>query len=193
MSMRFEPPVSLHLLPLTLYTEQLIVRGTAHSRHHRVTDVLNVRSEPFLVLEDVILEEYGSTEVPLRAPFAHVNLASVLFAVSLTTVEPAQELLTPKVAERALFSIPPFRIVGHGHLPPERDLRDGLAQLPGAFIPVTDAVFWADRLGEGRQAVAYIAVNQARAQVFAPFREADPWAGVARPSSDRAQPPPAAG
>jgi hypothetical protein len=191
MSMLFDSPMPMRQLPLTLYTEQLIVRGIIQTRQHRITDVLNITSEPFLVLEDVSLEEYGSAEPPMRAEFAQVNLASILFAVSLTTVEPVRELRTPKIAERALVSIPPFRVVGHVHLLPERSLRDSLTELQGAFIPVTDAMFWSDRLGESRQSVAYIAVNQSRAQVFAPFREVDPWAGVARPAADDEEPPPA--
>ena len=192
MSMLFDSPMPMRQLPLTLYTEKLIVRGVVQTRQHRVTDVLNITTEPFLVLEDVSLEEYGSAEPPMRAEFAQVNLASILFAVSLTTVEPVRELRTPKIAERALVSIPPFRVVGHVHLLPERSLRDSLTELQGAFIPVTDAMFWSDRLGEARQSVAYIAVNQSRAQVFAPFREIDPWAGVARPPADD-EGPPAAG
>ncbi len=197
MAMMFDSPTPLRQLPLTLYTEQLIVRGTVQTRQHRVTDILNVNDEPYLVLEDVSLEEYGSAEPPTRAEFAQVNLASILFAVSLTTIEPVRELRTPKVAERALVSIPPFRVVGHVHLLPERNLRDGLAELHGAFIPVTDATFWSDRLGEARQTVAYVAVNQSRAQVFAPYHEVDPWAGVAhRPPSagaDEGEEPPPAG
>jgi cleavage and polyadenylation specificity factor subunit 6/7 len=31
--------------------------------------------------------------------------------------------------------------------------------------------------------VPYLAVNHARAQVFAPYREVDPWAGMARPAA----------
>jgi hypothetical protein len=191
MSTMFDSLTPMRQLPLTLYTEQLIVRGVILTRQHRVTDVLNITTEPFLVLEDVSIEEYGSAEPPMRAEFAQVNLASILFAVSLTTVEPVRELRTPKIAERALVSIPPFRVVGHVHLLPERSLRDSLTELQGAFIPVTDAMFWSDRLGEARQSVAYIAVNQSRAQVFAPFREVDPWAGVARPPADEEEPPPA--
>ena len=181
MSMMFDSPLTLRAVPLTLYTEQLIVRGTIHTHQHRVTDILNLTTEPHLVLEDVTLEEYGSADVPTRAEFAQVNLASVLFAVSLTAVEPIRELRTPKIAERALVSIPPFRIIGQVHLLPERSLRDSLSELHGAFIPVTDAIFWADRLGEARQSVAFVGVNRARAQVFAPYHEVDPWAGVARP------------
>ncbi|MCU0478375.1 MAG: hypothetical protein MUE92_06500 [Chloroflexi bacterium] len=183
MSMLFDSPGTLRAVPMTMYTEQLIVRGTIHTSQHRVTDILNQAQDPHLVLEDVTLEEYGSTDTPLRAEFAQVTLASVLFAVSLTTVEPMRELRTPKVVERALISVPPFRVIGHVHLLPERGLRASLGELHGAFLPVTDATFWAERIGEARQTVAFVAVNHARAQVFAPFHEVDPWAGVARPAA----------
>jgi hypothetical protein len=178
MSMPFDHLGNLRAVPMTLYTEMLVVRGTIQTLQHRVTDILNEAAEPHLVLEDVTLEEYGSTDLPIRAEFAQVNLASVLFAVSLTTVEPMRELRTPKVSERALLSVPPFRIVGQVHLLPERTLRDSLTKLHGDFVPVTDATFWAERVGEARQTVAFVGVNRARAQVFAPFREVDPWAGV---------------
>jgi hypothetical protein len=181
MSMPFDHIGSLRAVPMTLYTEMLVVRGTIQTLQHRVTDILNQAAEPHLVLEDVTLEEYGSTDLPIRAEFAQVNLGSVLFAVSLTTVEPMRELRTPKVSERALLSVPPFRIVGQVHLLPERSLRDSLGELHGDFIPVTDATFWAERVGEARQTVAFVGVNRARAQVFAPFREVDPWAGVGHP------------
>ena len=194
MSMPFDHIGSLRAVPMTLYTELLVVRGTIQTLQHRVTDILNQATEPHLVLEDVTLEEYGSTDLPIRAEFAQVNLASVLFAVSLTTVEPMRELRTPKVSERALVSVPPFRIVGQVHLMPERSLRDSLAELHGAFIPVTDATFWAERVGETRQTVAFVGVNRARAQVFAPFREVDPWAGVAQVGAEVEEPePPTAG
>ena len=191
MSMPFDHLASLRAVPMTLYTEMLVVRGTIQTLQHRVTDILNQATEPHLVLEDVTLEEYGSTDLPTRAEFAQVNLASVLFAVSLTTVEPMRELRTPKVSERALLSVPPFRVVGQVHLLPERSLRESLKELHGNFIPVTDATFWAERVGEARQTVAFVGVNRARAQVFAPFRETDPWAGVGHPAArvDAPEPP----
>jgi hypothetical protein len=195
MGLLFDTATNQRSVPRTLYTEQLIVRGAILTTQHRVTDILNLAGEDHLVLEDVALEEYGSADPPLRAEFAQVNLAAVLFAVSLTTVEPMRELRTPKVSERALLSVPPFRIVGQIHLLPDRSLRESLDELHGAFVPVTDAPYWSDRFGEARQTVAYVAINRARAQVFAPFREVDPWAGVARPSASPAdlapEPPPA--
>ena len=163
---------------MTLYTELFVVRGTILTRQHRVTDILNEASQQFLVLEDVSMEEFGSNDVPTRAEFAQVNLGSILFAVSLQAVDPMRELRTVKTSERALVSIPPFRVIGNVHLLPERSLRDSLAELTAPFVPVTDAVFWSDRLGEGRQNAAMVAVNQSRAQILAPYHEVDPWAGI---------------
>jgi len=74
-----------------------------------VTDILNEAGSRFLVLEDVSMEAFGSKELPTRADYAQVNLGSILFAVSLQAIEPTRELRTPKVSERALVSIPPFR------------------------------------------------------------------------------------
>jgi hypothetical protein len=181
--MTFE--LQFRTVPMTLYTELFVVRGAIQTRQHRVTDILNSADKPFLVLEDVSLEEFGSNALPARAEFAQVNLGAILFAVSLQAVEPIRELRTPKISERALVSIPPFRVIGNVHLMPERSLRDSLTELHAPFVPVTDAVFWSDRMGEGRQSAAMVAVNQARAQILAPYREVDPWAGfgAASPSA----------
>ncbi len=164
---------------MTLYTEQFVVRGTIQTRQHRVTDILNDADQRFLVLEDVSMEELGSRELPTRADYAQVNLASILFAVSLQAIEPTRELRTPKITERALVSIPPFRVIGNVHLLLERSLRDSLAELQAQFVPVTDAVFWSERLGEARRSAAMVAVNQARAEILAPFREVNPSADPA--------------
>jgi hypothetical protein len=161
----------LRTIPMTLYTEQFIVRGAIETRQHRVTDILNDAVQPFLILEEVSLEELGTRELATRADYAQVNLSSILFAVSLQAVEPIRELRTPKIAERALVSIPPFRVIGNVHLLPDRSLRDPVGGPRTPFVPVTDAVFWSDRLGGGRQHAAMVAVNQARAQILAPYPE----------------------
>jgi hypothetical protein len=185
-----EHPIVLRLVPLTLYTEQLVVRGMILTHHRRVTDILRP-AEPFLVLQDVTLEEYGTDGHTTRAEYAQVNLASVLFASSLAAVVPASGLRTPKVAARALVSVPPFRIVGNVHLLPAMTLRDSLAALQGGFIPITDATFWSERLGEDRRTVAFVAVNQSRAQVFAPYNESDPGEDGDGPSGEPRESAPA--
>lgn len=165
---------------LTLYTDALVIRGTVRTRQVRITDILNQADEDFLILSDAVVDEFGTREVATRTEFAQVNLASVLFAVADTPVEPRPDLRTPKVAEQAMISIPPFRITGRIHLMPERDLREALSELTGRFLPVTDATYWSDTVGEARNTAAMVAVNHSRAQILAPHREADPWAGLDR-------------
>jgi hypothetical protein len=166
--------------PITLVTDSHIVRGTLLTRHRRITDMLNATDEDFLVLEQATFDEFGSTGVVIQTDYAQVNLGAVLFGVADDPVEPTPELRVPKVTERALIAIPPFTITGHIHLMPERDLHQALGELMGRFIPVTDAVYWSDRVGEARAAALVVAVNHHRAQILAPHREVDPWAGLDR-------------
>jgi hypothetical protein len=152
--------------------------------------MLNLAEDRFLVLADVMTDEFGPHGEQLRAEFAQVNLSSVLFAVVNDPVAPAPELRTPKIPEEALISIPPFKVTGHIHLMPERSLRDALSELTGAFLPVTDATYWSDVLGEARTAAEVVAVNHERAQILAPHRVADPWAGLGAPSPGPDDPSP---
>ena len=165
-------------LELTLYTDSFIIRGTVMTRHKRVTDVLSDPEHHFLVLTDASVDEYGSREQATRSEFAQVNLATVLFAVSNVAVDPTPELRTIKVPEQALISIPPFRISGRIHLLAERTLVQALGELDARFVPVTDATFWSDSVGEARQMTPLLVFNQARAQVLAPFHVVDPWEGL---------------
>jgi hypothetical protein len=95
-------------------------------------------------------------------------------------VDPAPELRTPKVAEEALISIPPFKVLGNIHLLPARSLREGLTELTGHFLPVTDGTYWSDTLGEARATAALVAVNHDLAQILAPHHQVDPWTGLDR-------------
>jgi hypothetical protein len=154
---------------ITLYTDAYFVRGFIGTRQRRLTDMLNLAEQDFLVLADVVFERLGHRHVSRRAPFAQVNLGAVLFAVASTTVEAVPELRTPKVSEPALISIPPFEIVGQIHLLPERDLRVALEELTGRFIPVTDAAFRSEIAGEAPQRATMVAVNHSRAQILSPY------------------------
>jgi hypothetical protein len=168
------------LVPLTLYTDAFVIRGSIRTRQSRISDILNQADEDFLVVADAVVDEYGSRGTPVRSEYAQVNLGAVLFAVADTTIEARPDLRTPKVPEQALISIPPFRVTGRVHLLPERDLREALNELTGRFVPVTDAVYWSDSAGEARQTAPMVAINHTRAQIFAPHREVDPWAGLDR-------------
>jgi len=174
----FEGSGGPRAVSLTLYTDAFIIRGTFVTHQRRITDILNTADERFLVLGDVTSDEFGSRGETVRAEYAQVNLASVLFAVANATVEAVPELRTPKTPEQALISVPPFKVIGDIHLMQGRDLREGLGELTGKFLPVTNAAYWSDVLGEARQTAEMVAVNHERAQILAPHRVADPWADV---------------
>lgn len=165
---------------ITLVTDAYIVRGLIQTRHRRITDMLNTAEHDFLVLEEATFDEFGSTGVIIQTDFAQVNLGAVLFGVANDPVDPTPELRVPKVSERALITVPPFTVTGHIHLLPGRDLHSALDELMGRFLPVTEATYWSDRVGEARTDALIVAVNHSRAQILAPHREVDPWAGLDR-------------
>jgi hypothetical protein len=165
---------------LTLYTDAFVVRGTVRTRQRRITDILNLADEPFLVVSNATVDEYGAHNIAVRTDFAQVNLATVLFAVSDTTLEARPDLRTPKVPELAMISIPPFKITGRIHLMPERDLHEALSELTGTFIPVTDATYWSDTAGEARLTAPMVAFNHSRSHILAPHQSVDPWTGLDR-------------
>lgn len=180
----------LRSAPITLVTDYFVVRGTITTRHRRITDMLNTAEHDFLVLEQATFDEFGASGVTIQTDFAQVNLGAVLFGVADEPVDATPELRIPKVSERALISVPPFTVTGHIHLTPERDLREALDELLGRFVPVTDAVYWSDRLGAARTEAMIVAVNHSRAQIMAPHREVDPWAGLNRAGDASASGPP---
>jgi hypothetical protein len=178
----------MHAIVISLVTDAHVVRGTIQTRHRRVTDMLNSADQDFLVLTDATFVEFGSAGLAIQADFAQVNLNAVLFGVADQPVEPIPELRVPKVSERAFISVPPFTVTGHIHLLPGRDLREGLEDLVGRFVPVTDATYWSDRVGEAPTSALLVAVNHSRAQILAPHRDMDPWVGIDRSAAADAAP-----
>ena len=168
------------VLPLTLYTDSFVIRGSIRTRQRRVTDVLNLADEPFIIVTDATIDEYGSRGLASKADYAQVNLGAVLFAVTDEVIEARPDLRTPKVPEMAMITLPPFRITGRIHLLPERDLHEALSELTGNFIPVTEATYWSDTIGEARATAQLLAFNHSRAHILAPHTEVDPWHGLDR-------------
>ncbi len=158
-------------IAMTLYTDAFVIQGSLATRQRRLSDVLNFAEEEFIILADATLEGLGGHGGKHVAPNAQINLGAVLFAVASDTVATIPELRTPKVPETTLISIPPFSVTGHIHLLPDRDVRLALQDLHGRFVPVTDATFWSDSLGEPRRTAPMIAVNHARAQILSPYGE----------------------
>ena len=72
---------------LTLYTDSLVVKGSVSTTHRRITDILNLADQPFLILEDATVEELGARGTPIKADVAQINLDSVLFAVANVPIE----------------------------------------------------------------------------------------------------------
>ena len=172
------PPADIK--ELTLYTDSHLVTGQLRTRQRRITDVLNI-AETFLVLDDVTFEELGSRRPAERAPYGRLNLDSVLFAVSFQQLPPSREFgRTMKVPTMAHVSVPPFRVEGTIYLPPNPDAHERLTHLGGRFIPITDATFWSDRLGQPRTAAPMLAFNHARVQILVPQEEREPSVGVAQ-------------
>src|SRR3989304_6313658 len=163
---------------VTLFTDSHVGRGRLRPRQRRLTDVLNATDASFVVLEEVILEDFGARATIERADYAQVNLATILFAVAEVAVEATPELRTMKVPERPLVSVPPFKSGGRIPLLPELNLHHALSDLAGPFLPVTDATYWSDSLGEARTQAPFLAVNHSRAQGLAAPPETAVWAGV---------------
>ena len=171
-----------HRLQVMLFTDAHVIRGYIETRLRRMTDVLNQAEHDFVVVGDATLEEFGTKGQPVtRADFAQVNLNTLLFAVTDSIVEPVPELRLVKSAEEALVVVPPFKIVGRIHVLPDRHLRDALSELTGRFVPVTDAWYWSDSLGEPKASAAFVAFNHARAHVLASHNTQDLWQGLSKP------------
>ena len=153
-------------------------QGQPGTRQRRITDMLNLADDPFLVLADVTFDEYGSVGRTVRADFAQVNLGSVLFAVADTVAEPR-----PSCAPqgRAAGDHLDPAVQGHRqiHLLAERSLRDALTELTGSFLPVTEATYWSDSLGEAARDRRRWSRSTGRSpRSWRPHQEVDPWAGL---------------
>jgi hypothetical protein len=182
----YEPPpgeiITRHKLALTLFTDSHVIRGSMETRLRRLTDVLNQEDSDFLVISDATMEEFGAKGQPtLHAEFAQVNLNTLLFAATDSIVEPQPEMRLVKSTEDALIVVPPFKIVGRIHVLPGSDLREALSALSGRFIPLTNASYWSDSLGEPKVQASFVAFNHGRAHVLASHEDRDPWQGLKAP------------
>jgi hypothetical protein len=164
---------------LTLYTDSLLVKGSVSTTHRRITDILNLAEPPFLVLEQVTIEELGLQSSSSTVPFAQLSLDAILFAVADLPVEPNPTMRVVKSAEQAVIAVPPFSVAGMVHLVVgDGDVRDGLRALTDKFIPVTEATYWSDQLSEARRNSPLVAINHSRVHYIAPHHEVDPWADL---------------
>ena len=165
----------------TLYTDALVIRGLRPHRPATGSPTSSTTADDaFIVLADVTMDEWGTDGSTIRADFAQVNLDAVLFAVAnAEVVEATPELRTPKIRREAIISVPPFKVVGTSTCcRPRTTCAQALNELTGRFLPVTDATTGPTSLGEARRRALLVAVNHARAQILAPHKDVDPWAGL---------------
>ena len=111
---------------LTLFTDSLVVTGRVTTPHRRVTDILNLAEGPFLVLDQVTVDEHGTRGQMSSLPVAQVNLDTILFAIADSVIEPNPTTGGVKPAA-ALISVPPFSVAGNVHLLGDGDARAALA------------------------------------------------------------------
>ena len=83
-------------------------------------------------------------------------------------------------------------MTGRIHLMPERSLREALAELTGRFLPVTDATYWSDALGEARMTAELVAVNHERGPDPRPAPRRSIRGPASRPAGGADAPPRAA-
>lgn len=126
-----------------IFTADHVIRGLVDTAGDRLSDVLNVKNEPFLVVRDVRimrLLSIGKT-LPVTLPKARIEKHAILFAL------PVEQDLTHKSiyrrASRQEFDVvvllPSFEIKGVIHLAERMDIRKGLIMRPEDFIPLTEA------------------------------------------------------
>jgi len=60
-------------LALTLFTDAFVIKGNLRTRQGRITDVLNGGDEDFIVLEDAIVDEFGTRSQAVRTEYAQVT------------------------------------------------------------------------------------------------------------------------
>jgi hypothetical protein len=129
-------------IEVQIFTASHIVRGFIETDGDRVSDVLNLRTEPGLVISNVeaaALPTLGKS-APLRLPRARIEKASILFAV------PVEKDMTHKSifrkANRLAYEVaailPPFEVQGTVYLTERFEARKGMATRPEDFIPLTD-------------------------------------------------------
>jgi hypothetical protein len=126
-----------------LFTNEHVIRGLIETSGERLSDVLNVKNEQFLVMRDVQimrLLSIGKTP-PIVLPKVRVEKSSILFGL------PVEQDLTHKSlyrrASRQEFDIivllPGFELKGIIHLTERMDIRRGLTTRPEDFVPLTEA------------------------------------------------------
>lgn len=162
-------------LAVRFYTDSYVVSGTVSTTAADVHALLTMGDPDTLELEEVRLSEHSTGDLVRELAFARVAVAAILFAVSDEPDESAAAIALPRLSEKALLIVPPFRLTGYLHAADATDLRSAAGALSGRFLPVSDATHWSESLREPRTSAQLAAVARARVQIVAPYLEQDVW------------------
>lgn len=126
------------------YTFDHIIRGNLISPDERLSDILNLKNESAILLEDVLVTRLPNLNdiLPIKFLDARIEKRSILFAC------PTQRDITQKSMYRktarlpcdVCVLIPGFEIIGTIHLTEKFDTRRVLVAHPNNFIPLTNAM-----------------------------------------------------
>jgi len=131
-------------IQVDVYTFDHIIRGNLNSPDERMSDILNIKSESSILLQDVLVTRLPNLNdiPPIKFLDAHIEKRYILFAC------PTQDDITQKSMYRkaarlpydVCVLIPGFEIIGTIHLTEKFDTRRVLVSRPDDFIPLTNAM-----------------------------------------------------
>ncbi len=126
-----------------LFTADFIIRGQVETDGERLTDVLNLKTDPQLILSEVqssSLFTLGKSP-PLRLARARLEKKAILMAIPLEQDLTHKSIFrkTNRVGVDVAVLLPQFEIHGMLHVVERLDIRKGLMMRPEDFIPLTDA------------------------------------------------------
>lgn len=118
-------------------TETHRIVGKLEVGIRRLSDVLNVRSEVSLGLQEVRISSFANNELPAMVDLVHLFKEGIL--LSLPHGGEAERPLEyrQKVRHRVQLNIPPFSVIGDLHLIREVSLRKALAETIPTFLPLS--------------------------------------------------------
>ncbi|MEA2650924.1 MAG: hypothetical protein QOI85_645 [Chloroflexota bacterium] len=152
---------------IDLLTDAYRITGTLHTRFGRVTDILNQLAAEHLSIERATITEHADPSSPLAAPTAIVPVASILLlaAPDLTGVA-SSDMRIQKRPVKAMFALPPVRIIGTTHVPMGSRPLDGLLNVTDRFLAITEVTIASAAFPHLASAVEAAAVSRAKAQIL---------------------------
>lgn len=131
-------------IQVDVYTFDHIIRGNLNSPDERMSDILNIKNESAILLEDVLVTRLPNLNdiPPIKFLEVRIEKRSILFAC------PMQHDITQKSMYRkaarlpydVCVLVPGFEIIGTIHLTEKFDTRRVLVAHPNDFIPLTNAM-----------------------------------------------------